>query len=87
MYTVFMSDCEVPGRKIGLGEGYGSDTGPIPTSIRGIAVQGSDEFYVQKLDRNCADSEYEWENGGRKGLKQWDDDWPFTGTGTNDSYS
>jgi hypothetical protein len=50
-------------------------------------VQGSDEFYVQKLDRNCADSEYEWENGGRKGLKQWDDDWPFTGTGTNDSYS
>ncbi len=72
-----MADNEVNGRMIGKGEGYGSDTGPIPTSIRGISVQGSDDFYVQKLDRNCSDSELEWAEGGRKGLKHFSDDWPF----------
>ena len=72
-----MAENEVKGRMIGKGEGYGSDTGPIPTNIRGISVQGSNDFYVQKLDRHCGDSEYEWTEGGRKGLEQFSDDWPF----------
>lgn len=54
-----------PGRKIGNGEGHG--TGDLPTTIRGIAVQGSDDFYVQKLDRNPGDTEYEAMNGPMRG--------------------
>lgn len=48
------------GRSIGNGEGYGS--GAIPTTIRGKAVEGSDDFYVQKLDRMDRDHEYERAN-------------------------
>ena len=72
-----MAKNEVDGRKIGNGEGFGSDTGPIPTTIRGLDVQGGEDFYVQKLSRNCKDAEYEWTHGGRKGLEQFSDDWPL----------
>lgn len=54
-------------RKIGNGEGYGSGDLPTP-SIRGVAVTGSDDFYVQKLNRMPGDSLFEAENGPTSGL-------------------
>jgi hypothetical protein len=40
-------------RKYGHGQGYGS--GPTPSTIRGKSVDGGDDFYVQKIDRDTAD--------------------------------
>lgn len=48
------------GPKIGNGEGYGSGT--PPTTLRGSAVQGSDDFYVQKVERMDGDWDYERAN-------------------------
>lgn len=38
-------------RSVGLGEGYGDSEFPAPT-IRGAAVQGGEDFYIQKLNRS-----------------------------------
>lgn len=53
--------------RIGNGERYGSGDVPDP-SIRGKRIDGSDDFYVQKLNRMPGDSEYEAMNGPTSGL-------------------
>lgn len=50
-------------RKYGHGDGYGSGPTPNP-KIRGKALAGGDDFYIQKVDRDTRDwREEDSENG------------------------